>query len=44
MGKKHFIRREWVEKNFYIAKSMMKPLDLGYQKIDVSELSHIVLQ
>jgi hypothetical protein len=28
---------EWnrLKKNFYAAKSMMKPLDLGYQKIDI---------
>ena len=24
-----------LEENFYVAKSMMKPLDLGYQKIDM---------
>jgi hypothetical protein len=42
MGKKHFIRREWVEKNFYIAKSMMKPLGLGYQKIDMCLNFHIL--
>jgi hypothetical protein len=24
-----------LKENFYVAKSMMKPLDLGYQKIDM---------
>ena len=28
-----------LKENFYAAKSMMKPLDLGYQKIDMCLIS-----
>jgi hypothetical protein len=35
MDKKHFTWREQAEENFYATKSMMKPLGLGYQKIDM---------
>ena len=35
MSDNHFTRRNRLKENFYTAKSMMKPLDLGYYKIDM---------
>jgi hypothetical protein len=35
MGEKHFTEGNRLKENFYAAKSMMKPLSLGYQKIDI---------
>jgi hypothetical protein len=35
MGKKHLPKWKRLKENFYAAKSMMKPLGLGYQKINM---------
>jgi hypothetical protein len=31
-----------LKRSFYIAKSMMKPISLGYKKINVSKLLHVI--
>ena len=33
-----------LKQSFYIVKFMMKPLNLGYHKINVSKLLHVILQ